>query len=404
MVFSMVAAHVAVAAPSTPDFVASVRSTNPIAYFRLAATTGHSETGASRYSAAGGVQSLDSGAPIVGSDSHYALLNGQDGYINTTQSGGVASVGSMMAWVKLAALPSVQGHVFYVAGESANGNDFDLQFEQDDALKFYTAAGSHLTYAPDKASLVGQWHMIVATMNTVTHARAIYWDGRLVASDMEGGRPGKTSQFSIGASKLWGGRFLHGGIEDVALWNTALGANQIAMMYAATHPSSSTGPSPAPSSTSAPHSSAGQSAPGAIDISDTAVEIEDAHGKIPLKRDEQIAEMFMTAFDDMERNCELSLQAACSLDQLVKGQQPAIGRLKYNPNLADPNYQYTLTATGKSWVAKANPRHPGLGGFYYTSQGFIAQAYYNPAGPAGSGGGDRELTGRSVVGNSFVAH
>ena len=62
----------------------------------------------------------------------------------------------MMAWVNLAALPSEERRFFYVAGESQNGNDFDLQFENDNALKFYTASGGHLTYTPPPATLVDQ--------------------------------------------------------------------------------------------------------------------------------------------------------------------------------------------------------------------------------------------------------
>src|ERR1039458_5365964 len=107
-----------------------------------------------------------------------------------------------MVWVNLATLPSQAGRFFYVAGESQNGNDLDLQFENHNALRFYTAAGGHLTYTPAPATLVNHWHMIVATMDTASQTRVIYWDGKTVASDKGGGRTGKTGAFSIGASTV----------------------------------------------------------------------------------------------------------------------------------------------------------------------------------------------------------
>jgi hypothetical protein len=73
----------------------------------------------------------------------------------------------------MAALPSADGHFFYVAGESQVGNDLDVQFENESALKFFTASGGHLTYAPPPATLVKRWHMIVATMETVSQTRGL---------------------------------------------------------------------------------------------------------------------------------------------------------------------------------------------------------------------------------------
>ena len=121
-------------------FVQAVEATKPIAYYRLESTSGTSETGGSAYSSTNSV-SNSAGAPIGVSGNLAADLNGKDGAITTTQKGGIATAGSMMAWVKLAALPSKTGHIVYVAGISQSGNDFDLQFEEDGALRFFTSAG-----------------------------------------------------------------------------------------------------------------------------------------------------------------------------------------------------------------------------------------------------------------------
>ncbi len=218
------------------DFVAAVESTHPLAYDRLNATAGNSLDGGTKYKALGGVKIARPGAPIDIANNGFAKLDGHDGYFVTTQAGGIGKAASMMAWVNLAALPSEAKHFFYVMGESQYGNDLDLQFEDDNALKFYTASGSHLTFAPPPATLTNQWHLIVVTVDTRSKARVIYWDGDAVASDKDGGEANKTGILSIGESTVFGGRFFNGGIEEAALWNRALSADDVSKIYAASRP------------------------------------------------------------------------------------------------------------------------------------------------------------------------
>ncbi len=218
------------------NFVQTVKDSKPIAYFRLESTSGTSEIGGAAYTSTSSVTNATPGAPIGVADNHSAVFNNKDGAITTTQTGGVATAGSMMAWVKLADLPSKSGHILYVAGISQNGNDFDLQFEQDDVLRFFTAAGGAVEYKPDPASLVGSWHMILATLDTGSKQRAIYWDGKLAKVDANGGSPNKTGAFSIGESTVFTGRFFNGEIDEVALWNRALSGADVQNLYNSTHP------------------------------------------------------------------------------------------------------------------------------------------------------------------------
>jgi hypothetical protein len=217
-------------------FVATVKSTHPIAYYRLAALTGKSEIGTSTYTAVGGVAPVAFSAaslcaPISDPNIQCTLFDGTTGYFDTSQTGGIRDAGSIMAWVHLSSRPALKKRFDYVAGISQNGNDFDLQFEPDNALRFYTAAGSNVAYMPQLATLEGEWHLVVATFNGTTGARAIYWDGKLGQSDTGGGRVGKTNEFSIGESKVFTGRFFDGDISDVALWNTALNADTVQQIY-----------------------------------------------------------------------------------------------------------------------------------------------------------------------------
>lgn len=390
-----------VAIHAQADFVTAVTSTHPIAYYRLDGTSGKSLVGTTTYKPVGGVAIAMPGAPIGIANNHFAKLDGRTGYFLTTQAGGITTTASIMAWVNLAELPSKTGHLFYVAGESESGNDLDLQFETDNVLKFFTMGSGHLDYAPPPATLVNQWHMIVATLDTQSKTRAIYWDGKSVATDQGGGEAGKKNAFTIGYSTVFSGRFFDGGIEEVALWNRALKANEVATIYAASNATAS----PAGASPSA--SSAGPSAPmpstGPF-ATKAKVEIEDSNGPVQLRREEQIAYIFLSAIEIIEHNCQLTLQHVCPLDQVLSGSYPKgthIEHLKFDPNKTDPNYTYTLAASGMAWEAHANPKKPGLKGFCFMSRSIgTTTATYNPAGPAGWT--STELGTRGMEGDSFA--
>ena len=362
-------------------FVTAVVRSSPIAYFRLEASEGRSQTGSQSFRSSGGVSVMDGGVDPGSTSNSYARLNGRDGFITTTQRGGIGRAGSIMAWVNLAKMPNQTGRILYVAGESQSGNDFDLQFEQDNALHFYTASGSNIRFQPPAADLMGQWHMIVATFDTDRRTRALYWDGRPVANDSEAGKAGKISAFTIGESPVFTGRFFDGGIDEVALWNKSLGAAEVARLYAAA--GSNGAPAAAPAASSGAQSGS---------ITTTAkVEAEDANGKIALKPEEQIAMMFLTAIQSIELDCSLHSGAACTMEQMKP-------KLKYDP-ATDPNYAYTVKVNGKAWEARADPKKAGLGGFYFITKVMSPDAYYNEKGPAGPM--DRQLTSRGIEGDSF---
>lgn len=145
-------------------------------------------------------------------------------------------------------------------------------------------------------------------------------------------------------------------------------------------------------------------APAAITIAPgTAVEIESANGKIPLKPEEKIALMFLTGIQQVEFYCNFGGHDACPLASFLPG-VPQTGaepksRLRFDP-AADPNYRYTMRTSGAAWEAHADPAKPGLAGFYFYSKGIGGvDAFYNPAGPASLM--DTKLTSRSIMGDGF---
>jgi hypothetical protein len=134
------------------------------------------------------------------------------------------------------------------------------------------------------------------------------------------------------------------------------------------------------------------------------VAVEDDNGPVKLKREEQIAIMFLAAIQRIEGNCQREAGHACTLDQLLTGPVGEDGshldKLKFDPKV-DPNYTYTLEASGKDWEAHANGKKPGFIGFCYRSgsSGFTT-ATYNASGKAKAT--DKELTNRSIQGDSFT--
>jgi hypothetical protein len=364
-----------------PDFVTAVAASKPLAFYRLTEAGGNSEVGSTTYQARGGVTVAAPG--VFGGNSRAAKLNGRDAYVVTTQSGGIAGAASIMAWVNLDSLPSA-GHIFYVAGESQGGNDLDIQFETDNVLRFFTASNGSIQYKPTPGDMVHRWHMIVATLDTTTQARALYWDGKPVATDKGGGKPNKTSVFSVGESTVFRGRYLNGSVEEVALWNRPVSAAEVAAIYAAAM-------------------ATGGSQGVALFATTAKVQLEGPNGPLPLKPEEKIAFLFASAVQQIESDCQFQLKRTCSMAE-VSGGGPAAnaqktGHLKYDPR-TDPNYTYTVGALDMAWDVHATPKRPGLMGFYIWSRGMgEATIVYSPNGAASAI--DRQFTSTSVEGDSF---
>jgi hypothetical protein len=133
-----------------------------------------------------------------------------------------------------------------------------------------------------------------------------------------------------------------------------------------------------------------------------SVTSEDGKTVIPLKRPEQIAYMFVEAIASLEDDCGRHAAEPCTLEALARGAKSKDGwgmKLKYDPTKTDPNYTYKLVLKGEGWELWANPRKPGLGGFYNKGH-FFGGTWYNPAGPASDK--DKKVFG-SIEGDLFSA-
>ena len=179
----------AFSAQAQADYITAVKNTpNLLGYWRFSsASQANSEvngyTGTFVGNAA--VGPAHSGPSLIGDTSNSAmLLDGPTGYVSTNLTGQIDQQGSMIGWFRLSALPSTAGRAFVIADASNFGNDFGVQIETDNTLKFYTDSGGHAT-APDAftAADLNAWHFVAVTF-TAGSDRNIYLDGRLVASNV----------------------------------------------------------------------------------------------------------------------------------------------------------------------------------------------------------------------------
>jgi hypothetical protein len=132
------------------------------------------------------------------------------------------------------------------------------------------------------------------------------------------------------------------------------------------------------------------------------VEIKDANGVIRLKREEQIAFIFLAAIKESEGECGRDAGGPCTIAQLVAGPKPTgsnkVGKLNYDPTTTDPNFTYKLTINGPNWELWVTPKHAGFGGFY-VAPGMMGNVYYNPKGAASNT--DKLLTETGITGDMF---
>lgn len=158
------------------------------------------------------------------------LLDGNDSYLPTSLSGQIETEGTVLAWVYLAAQPASAGHFFQITSQSAVGNDFDLQIQTDNHVYFFTDAGTATVY-PHELPLQ-EWHFLAATF-VANGLRAIYLDGRPVATSTAKAHVVNNTPLWIGNNRTFGPRCFAGRLDEVAVYNRALTAAEIGLAYAA---------------------------------------------------------------------------------------------------------------------------------------------------------------------------
>jgi Concanavalin A-like lectin/glucanases superfamily len=165
-----------------------------------------------------------SGRPLASDPGNQALLlDGYNSYLTTSLTGQIENQGTILAWIYLTAHPSTGGKIFTILGQSERDNDFDFQIGTDNHIYFFTDTG---TATIGQAIPLNQWHFLAATF-VANSTRNIYLDGQLVASAPCGSHSVNNNPVWIGNNQVFGPRCFQGRMDDVAIFNRALSAEEI---------------------------------------------------------------------------------------------------------------------------------------------------------------------------------
>jgi MSHA biogenesis protein MshQ len=175
-----------------------------------------------------------SGCPLSSDPQDQALVldgnNSNPSYLSTSLTGQIASQGSVLIWVYLTNQPSAAGHFFQITSQAQSGNDFDFQIQTDNRTYFFTDSGGSTIY--NQPLSLNQWHFLAATF-IANSTRCIYLDGQLVATSTAGAHSVNSNPLWIGNNSVFGPRCFQGSIDEVAVFNRALSASEVASVYAA---------------------------------------------------------------------------------------------------------------------------------------------------------------------------
>ncbi|HEY7120897.1 MAG TPA: LamG-like jellyroll fold domain-containing protein [Tepidisphaeraceae bacterium] len=194
---------------------------------------------AADFSGQGNTATLDTGATwAAGNVGRGAInLNGNSTALATVNGPVVDTSLSFTAsaWVKLSNLTGYQTFVS-IAGTNVSG--FYLQLRADTGTFAFTRLGSDATSAPatyaaaPAAPVVDSWYHLVGVADAAAGTLSLYVNGQLAGSAAYSGGWKATGDTFIGQG-LFGGRkvdYVSGSIDEVALYSSALTADEIEMM------------------------------------------------------------------------------------------------------------------------------------------------------------------------------
>lgn len=229
---------------STANYPAEVAADKPSYYYHL------EEGGAGAITDSAG-QRRDSSYPSSGigykipgvlqkMNNRAATFSGVDGVLTCTTGHASPQVFSTEAWFKTTTTSGGQLIGFgSTTGLSSAQHDRHLYMANGGQLTFGVYPGSVKTITSPATYNDGQWHHTVATLSSA--GMKLYVDGSLVASDatVKNAEP-YTGYWHIGAGLLAGlwpsqpsSNYFNGTLDEVAIYTTALDADQVAAHYRA---------------------------------------------------------------------------------------------------------------------------------------------------------------------------
>lgn len=221
-------------------YALAVLSDSPAAYYRLGEQnqgTTALDSGGSGYNGTqtGGVTDGEAGAIFDDPDTAM-LFDGATGFIALPSGLGVAgwTAISLEAWVKLSNTTYSTG-VDIIADDvpASSSNGVRLTISAHGAgLVFAIGVGSghHTSLTVTAALSAGQWYHIVATWDGAT--MTLYLNGASVGSAARSGSIGTPADtFAIGYNPAAASNYLPATLDEVAVYNSALGSGRVAAHY-----------------------------------------------------------------------------------------------------------------------------------------------------------------------------
>lgn len=237
------AAWVSTSLVSATPYSASILADNPLGYWRLNETSGSTAVNSGSLGAVAdgtytnGVTQGISGATIDGDKA--ASFDGADDYVLLPGVWGGTTAGTIEAWVNV---NNPTNSVFRAIVSSTNTNFAHFQLYSPGATGQTGFYGGGFPLAPGLSPL-GEWHHFALTANST--ATTVYVDGAVYSTSSGIGgviTPNSPGEVAIGRG-FGGSRMFSGGIDEVAIYGTALTQAQLlAHITAAT-----TLPAPEPS-------------------------------------------------------------------------------------------------------------------------------------------------------------
>ncbi len=160
------------------------------------------------------------------------LFDGSGGYVEIANSLYQREQSTLMAWIRLDALPSATGNN-YIARRSAGANDYDLEVETDNRVRFYPCGGAGGGGYPGSTTILQSevWYHVAAIYKGA-ETMDLYINGtNEVSFPIQCILGENSAPFTIGFSPLWGRPF-HGRIDQVRIYNRALTATEVQNVYA----------------------------------------------------------------------------------------------------------------------------------------------------------------------------
>ncbi|SVE19954.1 uncharacterized protein METZ01_LOCUS472808, partial [marine metagenome] len=170
-------------------------------------------------------------------DGDYSLsFDGTDDYVNVGNTSSLAFNGnvSISAWVyfsnfdnSLASVVSMHSHVKGYAIDKTSG---------ENKLSFWVSDGTDDIEVKTNTLSANTWYHIVGT-NDGSMSK-IYVNGSLINSTSQGGTAASTGDLKIGlqSHETGSSRYWNGNIDEVAIWNDALSAMEVAALYNSGNP------------------------------------------------------------------------------------------------------------------------------------------------------------------------